>query len=211
MTERLDYYDEQKERNSTARSARMRPGGKKKYLLPSDKLSAGEIKKLNGEITVYTMKEPISLNKFRGYPKDIQKEYLKWFVDEFGATARMMAKVFGVSDTYMCKVVQQMNLNGLMPRSTTVEKRLQFEAWLSQYRPQEETKQTVVEEPKKEKAKVVEQPMFFNTITGCEMSMEGKASEIGQMLFNLFRDQKVCVNISFVGEKESVIEDAEMD
>lgn len=29
-----DFYDEQKERNSTARSARQRPGGKKKIFTP---------------------------------------------------------------------------------------------------------------------------------------------------------------------------------
>ena len=160
---------------------------------------------------MYTMKEPISMAKFRGYPKDIQKEYLQFFVDEFSATNRMMAAVFGVSDSYVYKALKEMGLDGVMLKSATAQNRVAFADWLRQFRPQSEEKEAVVEEPKKEKAKVVEQPMFFNTITGCEMSMEGKASEIGQMLFNLFRDQKVCVSISFVGEKESVIEDAKMD
>ena len=58
----------------------------------------------------------------------------------------------------------------------------------------------VPEEPKK---KVVEQPIFFNSIVGCEMNLEGKASEISQTLFSLFRDQKIAVSVVFVGAKET--------
>lgn len=202
MNERKELFDTLKEQNHTARSARTAVGGKKRYMLPSDRMSASEIEKMNGEIVVYEMKKPISWAKFKGYPKDVQREYLRWFVDEFGATTRMMASVFNLSDTYIYKALAPMGLNTMLPRSTSVENRAKFIEWLKQYRPETQAEETLVEEPKKEKVKAVEQPMFFNTITGCEMSMEGKASEIGQMLFNLFRDQKIAVNISFVGAKE---------
>ena len=54
--------------------------------------------------------------------------------------------------------------------------------------------------------------MFFNTITGCEMNFEGKASEISQTLFTLFRDQRIAVSVVVIGAKEDgVIGNEEMD
>lgn len=200
-----DYYEEQKERNSVARSARTVKGGKKKYMLPSDRMSASEIKKMNGEVTMYELKKPISWAKFRGYPKDIQKEYLQWFADEFSSTTGMMAQIFEISPAYCNTFLKKMGLAGIMHYRATESGKKAFTEWLKQYRSETTTKeQPPVEENKKEKVKIVEQPMFFNTITGCEMSMEGKASEIGQTLFSLFRDQKIAVSISFVGAKEEV-------
>lgn len=211
MKERLELYDELKERNHTARSARVRPGGKKKYLLPSDKLSNSELKKMNGEIVVYTMKEPISWQKFKGYPVDIQKEYLQWFADEFGVSPGLMGDVFGISANYCTKLLREMGLRNVLCEMPLGGAREKLAEWLKQYRPESEVEEKPpVEEPKKKEPKPVEQPMFFNTITGCEMSMEGKASEIGQMLYNLFRDQTIAVNISFVGIKESEAESAEV-
>lgn len=202
-----DFYEEQKARNSVTRSARQRTGGKKKYLLPSDRLSPSELKKMNGEIAVYEMKKPISWQKFKGYPKDVQKEYLQWFADEFGATVGMMGKMFGISNTYLSTSFKKMGLADILHRGTKQEGLLKFNSWLKEQNPEIE-EVPIPEEPKKEKVKVVEQPMFFNTITGCEMNFEGKASEISQTLFTLFRDQRIAVSVVFLGAKEeSVNED----
>lgn len=208
-----DFYEEQKVRNSVTRSARQRTGGKKKYLLPSDRLSPSELKKMNGEIAVYEMKKPISTAKFRGYPKEIQKEYLQYFVDEFGASAGSMGCVFGVSGNTAWSLINEVGLRDMMPKYPKHETKHRLEDWMKQFQPEEEIKEEPIpEEPKKEKVKVVEQPMFFNTITGCEMNFEGKASEISQTLFTLFRDQRIAVSVVFLGAKEeSVTEDAKMD
>lgn len=206
-----ELYAELKEQSHTARSARQRPGGKKKYLLPSDRLSPSELKKMNGEITVYTMKEPISWVRFKSYPKDIQKEYLQWFVDEFGMSRGMFAEMVGLSSTGVYPYLKQQGHIDMLHKMPTRENLVKFKLWLSQYRPEEESAQEgpPVEEPKKEKVKVVEQPIFFNSIVGCEMNLEGKASEISQTLFSLFRDQKIAVSVVFVGGKET--ESAEVD
>lgn len=198
-----DLFDDLKEKNAVAKSARTKVGGKGRYMMPSDYLSATEKKKLNGEIIVYTMKEPISWVRFKSYPKDIQKEYLQWFVDEFGMTRGMFAEMVGISGAGVYPYLKQQGLLEMMPRMPTAENKLKFNEWLKQYRPEEEREETpVVEEPKKEKVKVVEQPIFFNSIVGCEMNLEGKASEISQTLFSLFRDQKIAVSVVFVGGKE---------
>ena len=170
-------------------------------------LSPGELKKLNGEITVYEMKVPISWAKFKGYPKDIQREYLQWFVDEFGASNSMMSQIFEVTPAYIGTALKEMGHGGVLLRMPTQKGMLAFKEWLKGFAPEEKVEKIPVpEEPKK---KVVEQPIFFNSIVGCEMNLEGKASEIAQTLFSLFRDQRIAVNVVFVGAKES--EDAQMD
>lgn len=204
---RRDLYDDLKEKNAVARSTHSGRSGKSRYMMPSDYLSAAEKKKLNGEIVMYEMKVPISWAKFKSYPKDIQKEYLQWFADEFSASSGMMAKIFELAPTYCATTLRKMGLGDVLCRQPTVVGRKAFDEWLKQYRPEEESEEKPpVEEPKKKETKPMEQPMFFNTITGCEMSMEGKASEIGQMLFNMFRDQKISVSISFVVDSAEVAE-----
>lgn len=198
-----DLFDDLKVKNAVAQSARTRPSGKSRYMMPSDYLSATEKKKLNGEITVYTMKEPISWAKFKGYPKDIQKEYIQWFVDEFGVSRSMLCEVFDVTANTIYVYFKQQGFVNMLIRRPTRENQWKFAEWMKQYRPEEEAEETPVqEESKKEKVKVVEQPIFFNSIVGCEMNLEGKASEISQTLFSLFRDQKIAVSVVFVGGKE---------
>lgn len=202
-----DLFDDLKVKNAVAKSARTKVSGKGRYMMPSDYLSATEKKRLNGEITVYTMKEPISWEKFKGYPKDIQKEYLQWFADEFHATPGMIALVFGINETYASTAIKKLELRGILHKTRNIDGVVKFNEWLKQYKSEEEVKEVPVpEEPKK---KVVEQPIFFNAITGCEMNLEGKASEISQTLFSLFRDQKIAVSVVFVGGKES--EDEKVD
>lgn len=161
---------------------------------------------------MYTMKEPISWQKFKSYPIDIQKEYLQWFVDEFNMSRGMFADMVGLTGTGVYPYLKQQGLLDMLVRQPLVDDKLRFKEWLKQYNPDETVEEKPAEEPKKEKVKIVEQPMFFNTITGCEMNFEGKASEISQTLFTLFRDQKIAVSVVFIGAKEDgVIEDAKVD
>ena len=202
-----ELFDDLKERNSIARSARTAVGGKRKYMLGSDYLSPSELKKRNGEITVYEMKKPIGWAKFKGYPKDVQREYLQWFADEFHATTGMIAKMFGISNTYMSSSLRKMGLSEILYRGTISQEVLRFSEWLAQFQPEVVVEEPIV--PEKPKPKLVEQPTFFHTIQACEMSMEGKASEISQTLFNLFKNQRIAVTVVFAGVTGGA--DAEVD
>lgn len=190
-------FDDLKERNDVARSARTAVGGKRKYMLGCDYLSPSELKKRNGEITVYEMKKPIGWAKFKGYPKDVQKEYLQWFADEFHASTSMVARVLGITSTYLSTELGRMGLSGILHRAPVYEARVRFEEWLKQFEGDEPVEKPVL--PEKPAPRPVEQPTFFNTIQTCEMSLEGKASEISQTLFNLFKDQKIAVTVVFAG------------
>lgn len=202
-----ELFDDLKERNSIARSARTAVGGKKKYMLGSDYLSPSELKQRNGEMVVYEMKKPIGWAKFKGYPKDVQKEYLQWFADEFHATTGMVAKMFGVNSSYLSTCLGKMGLVGILHRASVKDGMDRFQEWLKQFESGEPVGEPVL--PEKPKPKPVEQPTFFHTIQACEMSMEGKASEISQTLFNLFKDQRIAVTVVFAGVTGGA--DAEVD
>lgn len=191
-------YDELKEKNALARSSHSRVSKRSKYMLPSDYLSASEKRKMNGEITMYEMQKPISWEKFKGYPREIQKEYIQWFVDEFEATASMMGEVFGGKhSTTIINNFKSLGFSGVLHRYS--HKKAEFAEWLKQFNPEIEI--PVVEPPaKKEKDNTPQ--MFFNTISSCEMNLEGAASQISQTLFNMFRDQRIAVTVVFTGATE---------
>lgn len=208
MIERQVLYDDLKERNHTARSARIKPSGKKKRMLPSDGLSAGELKKRNGEIIVYEMKKPITFQRFKSYPKDMQKEYLQWFVDEFGASRGMIAQLFGVTGNAVYQYFKQQGYLDMLVRQMRFSDKERFAVWFKQF--SADAEKQAVEEPKPpvEKKEKVVVPPFFNTITSGEILLEGKASEIGQTLFNMFQNETVTMQVKFevVKRKEKVEE-----
>lgn len=140
-----DLFDDLKVKNAVAKSARTKVGGKGRYMMPSDYLSATEKKKLNGEITVYEMKKPISWKKFKSYPKDIQKDYLQWFVDEFGVTRGTLAPMFGVTVTGMYPYFKQQGFLDMFPKVAKADAAGRFSMWLEQF--DLESKTPVVEEP----------------------------------------------------------------
>ena len=168
-------------------------------MLPSDRLSHWQRKKMNGEITVYKMKVPITLAEFKSYPLEYKKEYLQWFVDEFGMSQSMVGKLLGTSQSHAGVILKNYGLMDMLRgHSVTFEQRRAFDEWLVEQRG--DNKEEVVEE--KPKA-APETPVFFNTITGCEMSFEGSAAEISQTIFSLFRNQRIAVNIVFAGAEKN--------
>lgn len=200
-----DLFDDLKVKNAVAKSARTKVSGKGRYMMPSDYLSATEKKKLNGEITVYEMKKPISWKKFKSYPKDIQREYLQWFVDEFGVTRGALAPVLGVTVTGMYPYFKQQGFLDMFPKVAKSDAVGRLNVWLEQF--DLESKNPVVEEPvipEKKDEKVSMPSIFFNTISSCEMNLQGSASQIAQTLFNLFQNQEIAVSVIFAGVKTEV-------
>ena len=194
-----DLLEDLKEKNSVARSARASVvGGKKKYMFQSDYLSKSEKKKLNGEITVYKMNEPISWKEFRSYPRDMQVKYLEMLRDEFGASMSSFKRVTGATDGSLYPYFAERNLKDILLKYPEMSKKDALEAWLR-------SGSGVVEEtkPKEKKSTVVPPAMFYNVISSCEMNLSGKASEISQMLFNIFQNQKIIVSVVLDSEQDA--------
>ena len=192
----FDYDVLQKKRVASSARARVN-GSRSRYVsLPSDNLTAAEKRKMNGEVVVYKLSEPISWVEFKSYPHDIQVKYLEFLRDEFGASNAWFKRVMGIGDGTLYPYFTDHKLKGILLKYPETSNRDKFEAWLKSngVPPTEEPK------PKKEKV-VTPPPMFYNVISSCEMNLSGKASEISQMLYNIFQNQRIIVQVVLDAEQ----------
>lgn len=83
----------------------------KKCTLPSDNMTAGEIRKRNGEIMQYKLNQPMKWKEFRSMPEDLQKEYIQKLASEKKARGIDIAEMLGVTrnffSTYTKKLFQE--------------------------------------------------------------------------------------------------------
>lgn len=93
----FDYEVMQKKRIARG-AAHMKRGSKsKKCSLPSDHMTPAEWKRRNGPVSTYKLDAPMSWDEFRAMPEDLQCKYLNNLFELYGATAEMMAEMFGVT------------------------------------------------------------------------------------------------------------------
>lgn len=196
----FEYEVMQKKR--LARNARHKKNGSRSRFvsLPSD-----NEKPKKEDVKVYKIGKPISWEEFKSYPNDIQKEYLRWVAEELNATTGMLSELWGIRPGSMWAYFKPRNLNGILPLGCKEKYKKRFKKWLKGDKNESATK--TVEPPKEEPPKiekVVEEPVFFDVISSCDMQLKGKAIEIGQTIYKLFRDQVISVTVKFGEEKEMV-------
>lgn len=78
--ERLDFFDDCKDKAFTARSARNRRGMTGKggaVRMPSDSLTNKQRESLHGECKTYHLGKPMSWDTFKGMPNDLKKMYIQ--------------------------------------------------------------------------------------------------------------------------------------
>ena len=92
----IAFKSDVKERKALVPSARKRPK-KTGCTLPSDFLTAGQKKKLNGEVKNINLNSPMKYEQFKNLPLDLRKEYLNKVTHQMGATLPMLAEMLGVS------------------------------------------------------------------------------------------------------------------
>lgn len=68
----------------------------KKCSLPSDHLTNAQLKKLNGEVITMSMRNPMTKQEFFDLPKDMQKNYLQFLIDNYGARQKDICLMLGV-------------------------------------------------------------------------------------------------------------------
>lgn len=191
---RAEFIKDSSEKGKIARGSVPR-ANKKKYMFSSDYLHWTQKRKLNGEVTVYKMNEPISWVEFKSYPTEIQADYIKSLVEAFGCNVQMFSEIVNTTYTavssYFYKTEGKQELRDLFIRGRNID-RSRYEMWLAE--------KNVVVAPEVELKKVDVSPTFYGTISSCEMTLEGSAAEIGQTLFNMFRDQVITVQIVFSGK-----------
>ena len=99
------FQQTSRERKRTGAGAYARKNGSrtKKCTLPSDNMTAGEIRKRNGEIMQYKLNQPMKWKEFKSMPEDLQKEYIQKLASEKKARIIDIAEMLGVHKNYLSK------------------------------------------------------------------------------------------------------------
>ena len=99
------FQQTSRERKRIGAGAYARKNGSrtKKCTLPSDNMTAGEIRKRNGEIMQYKLNQPMKWKEFKSMPEDLQKEYIQKLASEKKARVIDIAEMLGVHKNYLSK------------------------------------------------------------------------------------------------------------
>ena len=122
-----EFYEEVLERGKVASGARHMKGGSrsKSCHMPADRMTASEIKKLNGNVVTYRLGKPMNWETFVAMPEDLQAEYIKKLIDRYGVTTTRLAGMLGIDKETLGHKLQELKVRHL-PRRMTAE---QVAAW----------------------------------------------------------------------------------
>jgi hypothetical protein len=108
--------------------------GRRGCTLPCDRLTAAQLKKLNGKEVRYMLHRPISWAVFTSYPEDIQKEYLRTLEEDLRPSNTDLARMFGVDVSAVSKVRKKLGFNRAKQGSPTKEHQDRWNAWLAEWK-----------------------------------------------------------------------------
>ncbi len=109
--EEKDFHEDNRTKKRTAASSRKQrthcgKGGRVR--LPSDNMTAKEIRAMSGECKTYNLKKPMGWMEFKSMPSDLQKEYIRWLRARFGCNNAAIADMLGTGrknfQTYVGKL-----------------------------------------------------------------------------------------------------------
>ena len=116
MSEITDmFYEECADRKRTARGAfnkRTHNGKRGGVKFPSDYLSKKEKNKMNGEIKVYKMNEPITYAEFKKYPDDLKKQYVNNLREKFDVSDTAIAEMMGINKRTLNRLLNIIDASG---------------------------------------------------------------------------------------------------
>ena len=109
----FDYDAMQKKRIARGASHMKRGSKSKKCTLPSDYLTAAQMRRLNGPVSTYKLDEPMNWESFKAMPEDLQKKYILRLQENYGANDEMIGKMFKKSDTIALRLRNTLNIKPL--------------------------------------------------------------------------------------------------
>ena len=200
--------------------------------LPSDNLTNKEKSDMNGNVETYQFNSRVSWERFKKWPKEIQREFLEHYREKFNASVQGMSEYFEIKQLTMISAISKFHngfLRGSLNHRMSDMELDVFRGWLKEH-PIDGTAAPVVVSPQPKIVPVEkpqpkpEQPYFANVLCGGEMTLVGRGSEIASTLFGIFRDQKISVYLRFerfeeeqeqepeiVEESEVIEEEPEVD
>ena len=117
-------YDALQKKRIAAGARRMKRGSRsKRCSLPSDHLTPAQLKRRNGPVSTYKLDEPMRWDDFKSMPVDLQKQYLTYLVETYGATNEMLGDMFYVHPTHVGAVKKALGVISNNPRHLSKEKK----------------------------------------------------------------------------------------
>ena len=117
-------YDALQKKRIAAGSRHMRRGSRsKRCFLPSDNLTPAQLKRRNGPVSTYKLDAPMRWDDFKEMPADLQKQYLTYLVETYGATNEMLGDMFYVHPTYVGAVKKALGVVSHNPHRVIGEKK----------------------------------------------------------------------------------------
>lgn len=117
-------YDALQKKRIAAGARHMRRGSRsKRCFLPSDNLTLAQLKRRNGPVSTYKLDAPMRWDDFKAMPVDLQKQYLTYLVEAYGATNEMLGDMFYVHPTYVGAVKKALGVVSHNPHRVLGEKK----------------------------------------------------------------------------------------
>ena len=183
------FRETARERKQIARGAGARRCGSKskKCTLGTDRMTAAQIRKQNGECKVYNITKPMSWQQFRLLPKDLQEEYLRNLA-AMGASRKDVIEMFGTTRSALGQYINAHHKGKRFFESARVTDNTAYKAWLK-----EKTEKPKEETPAKEqKINAAPPALMAGSVT-----YTGKPRSIFETILSLLedgKDYKITVN-----------------
>ena len=127
------FRETARERKQIARSASAKRRGSKskKCTLGTDRMTAAQIRKQNGECKVYNITKPMSWQQFRLLPKDLQEEYLGNLA-AMGASRGDVVEMFGTTRSALGQYISAHHKGKRFFESVKAADNTAFKMWLEE-------------------------------------------------------------------------------
>ena len=119
----FDYDVLQKKRTAAGARHMKRGSRSKRCSLPSDNLTPAQLKRRNGPVSTYKLDAPMRWDDFKEMPADLQKQYLTYLVETYGATNEMLGDMFYVHPTHVGAVKKALGVVSHNPHRLIGEKK----------------------------------------------------------------------------------------
>ena len=117
-------YDALQKKRIAAGARHMRRGSRsKRCSLPSDNLTPAQLKRRNRPVSTYKLDAPMRWDDFKEMPVDLQKQYLAYLVETYGATNEMLGDMFYVHPTHVGAVKKALGVISNNPRHLSKAKK----------------------------------------------------------------------------------------
>ena len=197
------FFDDLRDRKAEASGARHKVSGakSKKCTLPSDNLTATEKRKLNGPVVTYAVNQPMSWERFKTLPHDVQQAHLDFLFNRFGVGACTIGHVvFGLSKPtapayFAKKHLHVPNCRGSAPQANVAA----MEAWV-RGEPEEAAEESTPEELTHEEL-THEEAAPAATHTGAvlkrmALTLEGTSAQIAETLYEYLNGRRAAVEVT---------------